>query len=77
MALGIAGNVTATTGNVYLANSSAGGITFGAFTIASVAGGTVGLQTNALANLGVTGATGQRTPVRPARSNWRPIPPIP
>ncbi len=59
VALGIAGNVTATTGNVYLANSSAAGITFGAFTVASVAGGTVGLQTNALANLGVTGATGQ------------------
>ncbi len=56
--LTIAGNVSATSGNVYLQDSAAGGITFGAFSVSSVAGGTVGLQTNALANLGVTGATG-------------------
>ncbi|HLB98606.1 MAG TPA: hypothetical protein VJK90_13120, partial [Acetobacteraceae bacterium] len=57
-ALTIAGLVDAAAGNVYLETSNAGGITFGAFTVEPVAGGTVGLQTNALANLGTAGATG-------------------
>jgi filamentous hemagglutinin family protein len=57
-ALTIAGLVDASAGNVYLATSAGGGITFGAFTVESMVGGTVGLQTNALANLGTTGATG-------------------
>jgi hypothetical protein len=57
-ALTIAGLVDAVAGNVYLETSAGGGITFGAFTVESVAGGTVGLQTNALVNLGSTGATG-------------------
>ena len=56
--LTITGLVNASAGNVYLEDSNAGGITFGAATVESMAGGTVGLRTNALANLGVTGATG-------------------
>ncbi|HEY1936194.1 MAG TPA: filamentous hemagglutinin N-terminal domain-containing protein [Acetobacteraceae bacterium] len=57
-AMTIAGSVAATAGNVYLEDSAAGGITFGAFAVSSQAGRSIGLQTNALVNLGTTAATG-------------------
>src|SRR6185437_12050642 len=58
-AVTILGAVHAVEGNVYLESANAGGITFGtAGSISSVAGGTIGLQTDKLVNLGTSGATG-------------------
>src|SRR6185312_969282 len=57
--LTIAGTVKSTAGNVYLETSNATGITFGAAgTVQSAASGIVGLQADAVVNLGTTGATG-------------------
>jgi filamentous hemagglutinin family protein len=52
--------VQSTTGNVYIESSNTAGITFGlGGTVSALAvGATVGLQTDALTNLGTTGATG-------------------
>ena len=58
VALTVGGMVNSTTGNVYLQTSAGGGITFGAFGMDSVSGGTISLQTDALTNLGTPAATG-------------------
>ena len=62
-AMTLTGAVKATSGNVYLEDAASGGINLVSFTVSSVSGGTVGLQTNKLTSLGATGAVDAGTGV--------------